>query len=90
MNTEMTPRPWSWLPVAGKPVVIDKVDEYTFGEQGHRSGAARQRKAPRSAACTEAAERPERCHQAAGQRRAPLNDTRSGAAGSAVTIRPTG
>ena len=29
MNTEMTPRPWSWLTVAGEPVAVDKVDEYT-------------------------------------------------------------
>ena len=25
----MTPRPWSWLTVAGEPVVVDKIDEHT-------------------------------------------------------------
>ena len=29
MNMEMTPRPWSWLTVAGEPVVVDKIDEHT-------------------------------------------------------------
>ena len=29
MNTDMTPRPWSWLTVAGEPVVVDKIDEHT-------------------------------------------------------------
>ena len=29
MNTDMTPRPWSWLTVAGESVVVDKIDEHT-------------------------------------------------------------
>ena len=28
-NTEIYPRPWSWLTVGGEPVAIDKLDEYT-------------------------------------------------------------
>ena len=28
-NTEIYPRPWSWLTVGGEPVAIDKLDDYT-------------------------------------------------------------
>ena len=28
-NTEITPRPWSWLTVAGEPVKVDSLDDYT-------------------------------------------------------------